>query len=107
VLVEQARWCNTFASRLRGFTLKRALQPGEGLVLVDSSDNRINTALTMVFVFFDLGIIWVNSAGEVVDSVLARPWRLSYAPKVPARYTIEADPGIIDMVSLGDHITFD
>lgn len=107
VLLEQARWCNTFTSRLRGFTFRRALEPGEGLVLVESSDSRVNAAITMVFVFIDLGIIWVNSAGEVVDTVLARPWRPFYVPQAPARYRIEAEPGIIQQVNLGDLLTFD
>ena len=60
----------------------------------------------MLFVKFDLGVIWVNDAGEVVDTVLAKPWKLSYAPKAPARYVIEGHPQLLEQVKIGDKITF-
>lgn len=106
VIVERARWCDDFLSRMRGFTFRFSLQSGEGLVLVEGSDNRVNAGITMLFCFIDLGVIWVNSTGEVVDKIVARPWRPSYLPQAPARYAIEADPGVIEMVKLGDRISF-
>jgi uncharacterized membrane protein (UPF0127 family) len=60
----------------------------------------------MFFCFMELGIVWVNRDGEVVDTTVARPWRLSYLPQAPARYAIEADPGIVERVRLGDHLKF-
>jgi uncharacterized membrane protein (UPF0127 family) len=106
VLLERARWCNTFGSRLRGLTFRRALAPGEGLILVENEDRRINAGITMLFTFINLGVIWVNGAGEVVDTTLARPWRLSYLPQAPARFAIEADPAILQSVKIGDRLRF-
>jgi uncharacterized membrane protein (UPF0127 family) len=105
-LVEKALWCNTFATKLRGFTFRRTWKTGDGLVLVENSDSRVSTAIHMLFVFFDLGVLWVNDAGQVVDKAIARPWRLSYVPQAPARYVIEAHPDIVEQVSIGDAITF-
>ena len=62
LLLAEARWCDTFASRMRGFTFKKELKPGEGLVFVYDGDSRIESAITMLFVNFDLGIIWVNDS---------------------------------------------
>ena len=106
-IVRHARWCSSFASKLRGFTLQRELPAGEGLVLVEGKESRINTSIHMLFVFFELGVIWVNSAGEVVDKALARPWRLSYAPQAPARYVIEGRPEILERVAIGDKVRFE
>jgi uncharacterized membrane protein (UPF0127 family) len=106
ILVERARWCDSFGSKLRGFTFRRSLAPGEGLLLVDSSDSRINSGITMFFCFMELGIVWVNGDGEVVDTTVARPWRPSYLPQAPARYAIEADSGLVERVRLGDHLKF-
>jgi len=106
VLIEQSRWCNTFLSRMRGFTFRRKLEKGEGLVLVDKQDSRVNAAITMLFVFFDLGVIWVNGSGKIVDKKLARSWRLSYSPKEPAQYVIESHPNILEKIQIGDHIEF-
>jgi uncharacterized membrane protein (UPF0127 family) len=106
VLVERARWCDDFLSRMRGFTFRRSLEEGEGLVLVEGSDSRVNSGITMLFCFMDLGVIWVNSGGEIVDKIVARPWRPSYLPQAPAKYAIEADPGVIKSVQIGERITF-
>lgn len=106
VLIPQAKWCDGFRSKLRGFTFRRTLGPQDGLVLVEAKDNRVNTAIHMLFVFFDLGVIWVNDAGEVVGTVVAQPWRLSYMPPAPARYVIEGQPELVSKVKVGDHIQF-
>lgn len=106
VVLERARWCNSFSSRLRGLTFRRALDPGEGLILVEKEDSRVNAGITMLFTFIDLGVIWVNEAGQVVDTTLARPWRPSYLPQDPARYAIEADPTILQQVKVGDRLRF-
>ena len=60
----------------------------------------------MFFCFMELGVIWVNGEGEVVDTTIARPWRPSYLPQAPARYAIEADPAIVERVHVGDRLKF-
>ncbi|RMG98603.1 MAG: hypothetical protein D6706_07010 [Chloroflexi bacterium] len=106
LLIPRARWCDTFATKLRGFTWRRALSQDEGLVLVEKEAGRLNTAIHMLFVFFDLAVIWVNEVNEVVDTVLARSWRLSYVPREPARYVIEGHPALLARVQPGDHVRF-
>jgi uncharacterized membrane protein (UPF0127 family) len=106
ILIPQAKWCDSFGTKLRGFTFRRELGPQDGLVLVEAKDNRVNTAIHMLFVFFDLGVIWVNAAGEVVSTVVAKPWRLSYVPPAAARYVIEGQPDLVNRVKIGDHIQF-
>jgi uncharacterized membrane protein (UPF0127 family) len=106
ILLQRAHWCDDFGSKLRGFTFRRHLAEDDGLVLVEKSDGRVNTSIHMLFVTFDLGVIWVNDAGVVVDKVLAKPWRLSYAPQAPARYVIELHPRLLDEVQIGEKIEF-
>lgn len=106
-IIEQAWWCDRFTNKLRGFTFRRAIPAGGGLVLVEKNDSRLTTAIHMLFVFFDLGVIWVNAAGEIVDMTLAKSWRPSYTPKAPARYVIEGPPAILKLVKIGDRIRFD
>lgn len=107
VLISQAKWCNTFLTKLKGFTFRRQLNDGEGLVLVEKKDSRVSTAIHMLFVFCELGIVWVNGAGKVVDKKLAKPWRLSYAPQAPAQYVIEGHPSILHYVNIGDQVEFE
>ena len=106
VLVDRARWCDTFSSKLRGFTFRRRLAPGEGLVLVEQADSRVSTSIHMLFVFFDLGVIWANTSGMVVDTRVARSWRPAYVPKAAARYVIETNPEVVQYVQVGENINF-
>jgi uncharacterized membrane protein (UPF0127 family) len=106
ILLPQAKWCDSFGAKLRGFTFRQALAEDDGLVLVEKSDNRLNTAIHMLFVYFALGVIWVNNAGEVVDTTVAKPWQLAYVPQAPARYVIEGHPTRLQGVKVGDHIEF-
>jgi uncharacterized membrane protein (UPF0127 family) len=105
VLIAKAKWCTSFGEKL-GFSFQRRLGENEGLVLAYGKDNRVDTSITMLFTFFDLAAIWVNGAGDVVDTVHAKTWRLSYVPQTPARYVIEGQPRLLLQVKIGDHIEF-
>jgi hypothetical protein len=84
--------CRTFGSRLRGLMFRRALGTDEGLLLVGVRDQRLDSAIHMLFVPFDLAVVWINSNLEVADKVLARAWRAAYVPSRPARYVLEIHP---------------
>ena len=106
VLVPRLRWCDSFFCRLRGLTGRCALAPGEGLVLVEAADSRLATAIHMFFVNFSIAVIWVDTAGRVVDTRLARPWRPLYVPRARARYVVEAEPELLERVKIGDEVEF-
>jgi uncharacterized membrane protein (UPF0127 family) len=61
----------------------------------------------MFGVFFDLGIIWLNDSGEVVDKCLAKRWVTIKAPRKPARYVLEVVPERLNEFRIGDMISFE
>ena len=99
----RARWCSSFACRLRGLMFRR--KPGPGLVLVQAHASRWDSAIHMWFVFFPLGIAWLDDSGVVIGTVLARPWRV-YVPSRPARYVVESTPDLLECVGPGDRLEF-
>lgn len=107
VVLAKARLCETFWSHFKGLQLAPPLPDDRGLLFVTKRDNRTETAIHMFFMRFPIGVIWVNSAGEVVDTCLAKPWRPYYAPKHPAQYFIEANTSILERVRVGDHLRWD
>lgn len=107
VVLERVRLCDTFWSRFRGLQFVRHLSEGEGLLFVTSSESRANTTIHMFFMFFSIGVVWLNASGEVVDKCLAKPWRPAYAPQKPAQYFVEALPDVLDRVQVGDVLRFD
>lgn len=86
---------------------RQRLAPGEALLLVEAAESRAAASIHMLFVPFPIAAIWINSAGCVVDLVEAKPWRPFYAPRAPARYTLEAEPEILSRVSIGDEVVFE
>src|SRR5690349_8217640 len=100
------KYCDTFLTQLRGFTFRSLLEPEEGLLLVGKRDSRLDSSIHMLFVYFDLSVIWVNSAMQVVDKVLAKSWRPAYFSRQPARYVLEIHPRRWDDFEIGDGVEF-
>lgn len=82
-------YCDSFLCRLRGLMFRSSLEPGQGLLLVQGRDSRMDSSIHMFFVPFDLSVFWINSVGVVVDRVIARSWKPAYFPHLPARYILE------------------
>ena len=106
VIIQAARWCSSFGCKLLGYQFRKKLEPGEALILVHDKDTRRGSSIHMLFVFTELAAIWINDQGRVTSVQLARPWRLHYASLEPARYVLEGDPGLLDLIAVGDEIDF-
>ena len=98
------RRCDTFLCRLRGLTFRRSIGDDEGLLFVESAESRLGTSIHMFFVFFSIGVVWLDRDGVVVDSVLARPFRPYYAPRRPAQYFLEGPTSVINWVHIGERL---
>jgi uncharacterized membrane protein (UPF0127 family) len=102
----RARWCASFACKLRGLTFRRSLPKDEALLLVESAEGRLNTAIHMWFVFQPLAVIWLNSEPRVVDVRVAQPWRW-YVPRAAARFVLEGPADLTSHFEVGDLVGFD
>ena len=100
------KFCDTFLTQLRGFTLRPSLARDEGLILVGTRDSRLESSIHMLFVSFDLAVIWINSNMQIVDKVLAKSWRLAYFSNQPAKYVLEVHPERWDEFQIGDMMQF-
>ena len=100
------KYCDTFLTQLRGFTLRPDLARDEGLILVGKRNSRIDSSIHMLFVSFDLAVIWINAEMQVVDKVLAKSWKPAYFSKQPARFVLEVHPDRWDEFQVGDRVQF-
>jgi uncharacterized membrane protein (UPF0127 family) len=105
-LLACVRRCTSFLCRLRGLTFRRALDDGEGLLLVGNRENRTDTAIHMFFVFFPIAAIWLDRNGQVVDTKLAQPFHPIYVPQASARDILEGPPAILEHIQIGDRLRF-
>jgi uncharacterized membrane protein (UPF0127 family) len=106
VLVHSARWCASWLCRLRGLQFRRRLRPGEAIILAKDKDSIASSSIHMFFVLFPIAAIWIDGEGKVTAAQLAKPWRPYYASPEPARYVLEAEPELLERVSVGDEVDF-
>jgi len=99
-------FCDSFACRLRGLMFRRSLSPETGLLLAHKADSRLDAAIHMLFVPFELAVFWIDSQLRVVDKVRARPWRPAYLPAARASYTLEIHATRLDDYKVDDQIEF-
>lgn len=107
VIVPRARLCRSFWCHFRGLQLVRHLPADEGLLFVTRREGITHTAIHMFFMFFSIGVVWLDASGRVVDKQLAKPWRPAYAPARPAQYYLEANVDVLERVQVGDMLRFD
>lgn len=100
------RYCDTFLSQLRGFTFRSRISPQEGLLLVGKRDSRLDSSIHMLFVPFDLSVVWINADMQVVDKILAKSWRPAYFSRQPAKYVLEIHPERWADFEVGDGVEF-
>ncbi len=84
--------------------LRKSLAEREGLLLVESNESRLNAAIHMLFMRFDIAVVWLDNNLCVVDAQKALRWRASYMPAKPARYTLETRPEYLPEFHVGDQI---
>ena len=84
----------------------RQLNIDEGIILAESRESRINTSIHMLFMYYDLAVLWLDKDLCVVDKVLAKKWFPFYFPKQPAQYVLELHPSQFSEYSIGDRLVF-
>jgi uncharacterized membrane protein (UPF0127 family) len=99
-------YCDTFLSQLRGLTFRPHLLRDEGLILVGKRDSRLDSSIHMLFVRFELAVIWIDSTMKVVDKVLAKPWRPAYFSGRAAKFVLEIHPARLGEFDIDETVEF-
>jgi uncharacterized protein len=101
----RARYCSSFFCRLRGLMFQKTLDPYEGLLMVQSRADRVESSIHMLFMMFDLAVVWLDDQYRVVDVQLCRRWRPAYIPAGPARFVLETHTERLSDFTIGDRIS--
>ena len=86
---------------------KKEFNPQEGIILVEDYESKINASIHMLFMNFDITVLWLNHQMVIVDKVLAKKWRPFYIPKAPAQYVVELHYSKFEEFSIGDVLTLE
>jgi uncharacterized membrane protein (UPF0127 family) len=100
------RLCRSFLCRLRGLMFVSTLPPDWGLLLAQGRSSRADAAVHMLWMRFDLAIVWLDADWIVVDTVHARRWQPFLRPGAPARFVLETHVDNLDRYQMGDELSF-
>lgn len=103
----RAGLCTSYWCHLWGLSFRRTIPYEWGLILGYRTENRIDPGIHMLGMNFDLGIVWINADGEVVDLRYARKWLSFIIPKKAAKYALEILPQRLEEFQVGDQISFE
>jgi uncharacterized membrane protein (UPF0127 family) len=105
VLARDVIFCSSSDSRRGGQLGRKTLGREEGVLLKmpagRSGKAGLLTSIHMLGMCFPIAAAWLDEAGEVVHSVLARPWRPYYASPRRAWYVLEVHPCLLERVAAG------
>lgn len=82
------------------------IEPNQGLLLVQPGLSRVNSAIHMLFMRFNLAAIWIDTDLKVVDRRLAKPWNPIIIPIRSARYILETHSSRLNEFQIGEQLTF-
>src|SRR3989338_6045084 len=92
LIIGKVKLAKTRAERMRGLMFSR--KPEHALILCMPKESRIGSAIHMMFVFYPLDVLFLDSKKQVVDKVLGlKPFALNYVPKRAAKYVVELPEG--------------
>ena len=102
-IIEKTRMCTSTLCKGLGLMFRK--KPDYGLVFVFDSEKKLGRTLTMMFVFYPIDVLFLDSKMKVVDKIDSfRPWT-NYTPKRPSKYVIELPEGAAKGTSVGDAIS--
>ncbi len=101
-----AEYCTSFWSKFRGLMFRRRLSEYAGIILAEKSSSKVNSAIHMLFMNFDIAVVWLDSAFRVVDAKIARRWQPIVVPQSPAQFILETHPDRIGDFKIGDLVEF-
>lgn len=99
-----AKICDTFVSRFKGLMFTKNIEPDFGLFFIDYKESRMNSSIHMMFMNYDITVLWLDKDMVIVDKVLAKKWVPMYVPKRPAQYILELHPTKYSEYSVGDKL---
>lgn len=83
---------------------RRVLPHDQALWFIGDRENRLDSAIHMLFMNFNIAVVWLDHDANVVDVRLAKRWHPWYIPTGYAKYILEASETNIDSFHIGDHI---
>lgn len=105
-LIRKVKIAHSLLQKAKGLMFENKGKFDYALVFVLKNKSKIEASVHMLFVFFPIGIIFLNEEKKVIEKVMLKPWTLNYTPKKPANYFIEVPTKYLNKVKINDKISW-
>ncbi|NMA44830.1 MAG: DUF192 domain-containing protein [Candidatus Diapherotrites archaeon] len=105
-LIKKVKLANSPLERMRGLMFEDEKKFDYALVFTSPKEGKIESSLHMMFVFFPIAAIFLDSNKNVVDKTTLTPFTVNYTPKKPAKYVIEMPPKEAKKIKIKDKISW-
>ncbi len=103
-LVGRVRFADSTLSKARGLMFEKRERFDYALVFSFGRETRLGASIHMLFVFFPIAAVYLDSKKRVVDIAVLKPFALNYVPKKPAAYLIELPVEKATNIKIGDFL---
>ncbi len=93
-----------FFSRLKGLMFTKQISNNQGALFINKNENVLDSSIHMLFMNFDIAVIWLDNSNVIVDKKIAKKWKLLYYPKSKASKILETHIENFDEFQIGDQI---
>ena len=106
VLMKKTRFAKTPWQRTKGLMFEDARKFDYALIFEFPRESKLGASLHMIFVFFPIDVLFLDSKKKVVDKATLAPFIPNYTPKAPAKYVIEMPMGKAAKTKIGDSVSW-
>ncbi|MEK6959151.1 MAG: DUF192 domain-containing protein [archaeon] len=101
-LMNNVKLANDTWQRTKGLMFEEEKNFNYALVFDMPYESSIGSSIHMIFVFFPIDVLFLDSKKTVVDKVTLTPFMPNYTPKKAAKYVIEMPKGKAAKIKVGD-----
>ncbi len=100
----EAWYFESFLNRLQGLMFKKNILSHQAGLFINKNENRLDSAIHMLFMNFDIAVFWIDRLNTIVDKRIAKKWGLVYYPEVKALKILETHTDLYDKLQIGETI---
>ena len=97
----EAWYFESFFDRFQGFMFKKRIFNHQAGLFINKNENKMDSAIHMLFMKFDIAVFWINQLNVIVDKKIAKKWRLVYYPQEKSHKILETHTDIYDKLQIG------
>jgi uncharacterized membrane protein (UPF0127 family) len=98
--------CRSFKDQLLGLMFTKNINDDFGILLIQNRETRMDAAIHMFFMNYDICVLWLDREFRVVDKTIAQKWRPAYVPKKSAQYVLETHTSQSANFQIGDQLEY-